>query len=433
MTYTECLDFLYSQLPQFQRDGQSAYKPGLDTARTLAAAFGNPHKKLRCIHIAGTNGKGSTAHTIAAILQNAGYRTGLFTSPHLVDFRERMRINGQVIPEENVASFVDRFMQLHLNCSPSFFELTTIMAFEWFAAEDVDFAIIETGLGGRLDTTNIITPLLSVITNISLDHTALLGRTLPEIAAEKAGIIKPGVPIVVGEYDEATAPVFIEKATEEKAPIVFAHDICCDMVANRNSDGEWVYSKTPFGEIRGELSGDCQAANAFTIMAAVVELRKAGIEIPDDAVANGFLNVVESTGLSGRWMKIDAPVNTICDTGHNVGGWQYISRQLSAHDGRKHIIVGFVNDKDVSAILRMIADIAEPKTIYFTQASVPRALPAQELADIAREHGLNGSVSDDVNSAYQSALANAAPDDLIFVGGSTFVVADFLAAQKNKR
>lgn len=423
-SYDEAIEWLYSQLPMFQRVGAPAYKPGLDTANKLDAAFGHPHRSYRTIHIAGTNGKGSTAHTIAAVLQSAGYRTGLYTSPHLVDFRERIRVDGAMIPREDVLDFIERYRKMDVGCSPSFFELTMTMAFDWFAACNVDVAVIETGLGGRLDSTNIITPDLCVITNISFDHTAFLGSTLPAIASEKAGIIKPGIPVVVGEAEGDVRAVFERKAAETGAPIMFAEDRR-PIASYRRSDVGWIYEGTPFGTVIGELSGDCQPCNAATIMTALEQLVSAGYRIGEDNVRDGFCNVCRMTGLAGRWMRLSDDPLVICDTGHNTGGWEYISHQLAAMPERKHLVIGFVSDKDVSHILDMMPKDAR---YYFTQASVRRALPATDLADLAAHHGLHGEVVPTVAEAYKKALDACAGGEMVFVGGSTFVVADLLAS-----
>lgn len=438
LTYKETIDFLYSQTPQFQQIGAAAYKPGLQTVTSLASALGNPQRKLRCIHVAGTNGKGSTSHSIASVLQAAGYKVGLFTSPHLVDFRERIRIDGRMIGEDEVVGFVERFRELGLeSLKPSFFELTTVMAFDWFARNEVDFAVIEVGLGGRLDSTNIITPILSVITNISFDHMAQLGNTLPEIASEKAGIIKPGVPVVIGEAEGSVRDVFLKKAQEVGAPIIFAED---EHPARGVSDelSRLLVSYSPFGSFTFELTGLCQFKNIQTIVTALVELRKAGVEFPDGAVDVGLRKVIERTGLMGRWMTVSDNPLTICDTGHNIGGWQYISEQLDRHTGPLYIVIGFVNDKDISHILPLMPRRAH---YLFTRASVPRALPAEELASKAAEAGLKGecfgSVAEAVERACQLAEASA-PEcqsnekPMIFVGGSTFVVADLLSWLQQK-
>ena len=410
----------------FQNLGAGAYKPGLETTRRLAEAFGSPEKKLRTIHIGGTNGKGSTTSTIAAILQSAGYRTGLFTSPHLVDFRERIRVDGVMIPEEYVCEFVDRYLAdpvltaLH----PTFFELTTVMALRYFADCGVDAAVIEVGLGGRLDSTNIITPELTVVTNISLDHTQFLGSTLPEIAGEKAGIIKPGVPVVVGEAEGDVRRVFADKAAAEGAPITFACE-SPDYISARPEEDCIVYEGTPYGTLRGQLTGDCQPRNAATILAATGRLIEAGYHIGAQDVARGMAHVCDDTGLAGRWMVVGRRPTVVCDTGHNAGGWQYLAPRLASLPGVKHMVLGFVSDKDVSHILGMMPKDAK---YYFTQASIARAMPADELAEAAACHGLQGEIVPDVEAAYKKALGECAEGGMVFVGGSTFVVADLLAS-----
>lgn len=424
MDYKESLDFLYNSLPMYQRIGGAAYKAGLDTSIALATLFGNPHKAFRSIHVAGTNGKGSVSHLLASMLQRAGYRVGLYTSPHLVDFRERIRVDGEMISREAVTDFVSRYLAMGYGGSPSFFELTMVMAFDYFRLKQVDIAVVEVGLGGRLDSTNIITPMLSVITNISFDHTQFLGNTLPLIAAEKAGIIKPHVPVVIGEDAAEIHDVFVAKAAAEEAPIVFAEEQQQVKSARREHD-RWIIETRDYGTIVDELSGDCQVKNAATVLAAVGELRKLGLNLLDEAVHDGFANVCEISGLMGRWMLVDDAPRTVCDTGHNTGGWQYLGRQLhNEHCRQLRIVIGFVNDKDIAHILEMLPQEA---VYYFTQASVPRALDCHILADAARAKGLNGDAYPTVADAYCAALAASTADDMIFVGGSTFVVADFLS------
>ncbi len=425
--YADTLSFLYNSFPMFQKFGPGAYKPGLGNSLELAALFNNPQKKINnAIHIAGTNGKGSTAHTIAAILQSQGYRTALYTSPHLVDFRERIRINGKKIPEAYVIDFVNRFKSFKSNLHPSFFELTTIMAFEWFAHENVDFAVIETGLGGRLDTTNILSPLISIITNISFDHTALLGDTPQEIAFEKAGIIKPGKPVVIGHADETTRPVFISRADECESAITFANE-SNEIISSEPLNSGRIYKTAHHGEFFGELGGDCQKENTATILSAISVLAESGITISEKAIAQGFANVMELTGLMGRWQTLRHSPLVVADTGHNVGGWQWLAPQIAkSAPGIKHLILGFVNDKDISSVLSIVKTIPGHK-ITFTRASVNRALPAEELAARASELGIEGTVVDSVGEAYKKVLAEADKDDMIFIGGSTFVVADLLA------
>lgn len=424
MTYQEALDFLYVQLPVFQRIGADAYKPGLDTSLRLAEAMGNPHRSFKSIHVGGTNGKGSTSHTLAAILQRSGYNVGLYTSPHLVDFRERMRVNGEMITRDEVVDFVERYLAMNLDLHPSFFELTMMMAFEFFKRRGVDVAVIEVGLGGRLDSTNIITPELSVITNISFDHTQFLGDTLEKIASEKAGIIKPGVPVVIGESEGSVRRVFAQKAAQENAPIRYADD--SPLYDEAVSGGSVIrYRATPYGDLVGELAGECQKKNAATILNAVDELSKQGWHITAEAVAEGFAGVCGLTGLMGRWMKTgDSPL-VICDTGHNSGGWEYLSKQIASCPGRKHVVIGFVNDKAIDRILKMMPRDA---SYYFTQASVDRALPAAALAAEAEKAGLKGGAYSSVTEAVDAALGNAGEGDTVFIGGSTFVVADYLAS-----
>ncbi|MDE7145837.1 MAG: bifunctional folylpolyglutamate synthase/dihydrofolate synthase [Duncaniella sp.] len=426
MEYQEAIDYLYNSLPVFQRIGAAAYKPGLGTSLALDNMFGNPHRRYPSIHVAGTNGKGSTAHTLAAVLQSAGYRTGLYTSPHLFDFRERIRVNGEMITREAVVSFVERWLELHsleenAGLTPSFFELTSTMAFEYFAECGVDVAVIETGLGGRLDSTNIITPVLSVITNISLDHTSLLGDTLEKIAYEKAGIIKSGVLVVIGEWQRDTTPVFEKKAEECGAQLVYAPP-----VSGEHTGDHILYTATEYGEISGELAGDYQIKNTATVLAAVRELRKMSFEIGDEAVRTGFANVTGLTGLMGRWMKIGENPLTVCDTGHNAGGWEYIVRQLDKRtSGTVHLIIGFAADKEISIVLDMIKRLEVPVKLYFAAPSVKRGLEAEKLAAAAAEHGLAGIATPDVNQALEVARQNADPsDDMIFIGGSNFLIAD---------
>lgn len=426
-TYGETIEYLYSQLPMFQNSGPGAYKPGLETARKLDDAFGNPHKSFRAVHVAGTNGKGSVSHTIASVLQAAGLNVGLYTSPHLIDFRERIRVNGEMISPEEVVDFVDRYRSLRLDCNPSFFELTTIMAFEHFARHKVDFAIIETGLGGRLDTTNIITPVLSVITNISLDHTALLGDTIEAIAREKAGIIKPGIPVVVGEADETVREVMTDAAKTVSAPLTFTED----EPVGRNGD---VYSVRPGEEpcVEFELKGDYQHANANTIMAALRQLSNV-IALSDNAVRKGFSTVCSATGLMGRWQTLrEEPVKVVCDTGHNIGAWTILGpklRQVAERVDHLRMVIGFVNDKDVNHIFDQMPHDAE---YYFVTPSVARGRDSSQLLYLAREKGFRdirafGSVRD----GYEAALNESLPGDMIFVGGSTFVVADLLTHLRN--
>ena len=409
MTYQETIQYLYDSVPMFQRIGASAYKSGLENTYALDEHFGHPHKRFHSIHVAGTNGKGSVSHTLAAILQSAGYKVGLYTSPHLLDFRERIRINGEKIPEQYVIDFVEKEKAFFEPLYPSFFELTTAMAFNYFAEQEVDVAIIEVGLGGRLDCTNIITPDLSIITNISLEHTQFLGDTLAKIAGEKAGIIKQGIPVVVGETTPETKPVFLQKAQEMQAPIYFAEE-------NGRED---------FEGISPELKGSYQQKNTRTIVTALTILRDIGYRLDGPIVRFGFAHVTELTGLMGRWQTLSQSPTLVCDTGHNVGGYQYVASQLKAqHCGKLHIVIGVVSDKDVRGMLSLLPQGA---IYYFTKASVKRALDERELQQTATEIGLHGETYPDVVSAVKAAQKNSLPEDFIFVGGSNFIVADLLA------
>ncbi|MDE6287740.1 MAG: bifunctional folylpolyglutamate synthase/dihydrofolate synthase [Muribaculaceae bacterium] len=421
--YNEVTEWLFNQVPMFQNVGAGAYKPGLERVLALSEAFGNPHKALKTVHVAGTNGKGSTASQIAAVLRSAGLRTGLFTSPHLVDFRERIRVNGEMIPREAVVDFIDRFRGSYDAIEPSFFELTTVMAFEWFKRCDVDVAVIETGLGGRLDSTNIITPLVSVITNISLDHTALLGDTPEAIAAEKAGIIKPGVPVVIGRAEGAVREVFDRVALEAGSPVIYASD--SPLYASYSSDGESItYIGTPWGTLISPLAGDCQPENMATVLATLSLLP---FDLSPDAVKRGISEVTALTGLMGRWTTLSRSPRVICDTGHNPGGWDYLGPRLSdiAAASRLHVVLGFVNDKDIAHILDRLPAGA---IYYFATPSVKRGRPASEVKAIAETFNLRGAAYDSVPEAYAAALSAASATDTVFIGGSTFVVADLLTS-----
>lgn len=431
MTYAETINYLFNVAPLFQNIGQGAYKEGLSNTYALDDHFGHPHKAYQTIHVAGTNGKGSCSHTIAAILQEAGYKVGLYTSPHLVDFRERIRVNGEMISEQRVIDFVEQERDFFEPLYPSFFELSTALAFVHFKEQKVDVAVIEVGLGGRLDCTNIISPLASIITNISFDHTQFLGSTLPQIAGEKAGIIKKGVPVVIGETNghPEVKEVFLQKAIEVNSPIIFADET--DEVASYAdmTTGGKSYQTASFGTIEGTLGGDCQVYNTSTILNAIKVLRRQGLSISDEQVRNGFLHVCQSTGLMGRWQHISETPLTVCDTGHNVGGIQYITQQLrrTPHN-RMHIVIGMVGDKDVRGSLSLFPKDA---TYYFTQATVKRAMPATQIRELGESLGLNGEAYPTVGEAYQCAVSQANPDDLIFVGGSSFIVADFLSTEKD--
>lgn len=423
MNYEETLEYLYRQLPVFQQVGSAAYKPGLQNSEALDEYFGHPHRKFHTLHIAGTNGKGSVSHLLASILQLNGYKTGLYTSPHLVDFRERIRIDGQMIPRQEVIDFAEKHLAPTLHIHPSFFELTMMMAFDYFARQAVDAAVIEVGLGGRLDSTNIITPDLCVITNISYDHVQMLGHTLPQIAREKAGIIKHGIPVVIGEAQGEVKQVFIDKAREVDAPIFFAEE-CVRFDSARQSARGWEFDSPAYPHLFGELGGLCQEKNAATVLTAVARLRELGYRITDQSVYEAFAHVTRLTGLMGRWQQLQASPRLICDTGHNTGGMQYIAHQLrNEHYDMLRIVIGMVNDKDISGVLAMLPKEA---TYYFTRASVPRALPQDKLEALATQAGLKGRSFPTVKEAVTAAQKESRPEDLIFVGGSTFIVADLL-------
>lgn len=405
MTYSEATEYLFTSAPLFQNIGAGAYKEGLGNTEALDTHFGHPHRKYMTIHVAGTNGKGSVSHTLAAILQSAGYRVGLYTSPHLVDFRERIRVNGEMISKERVVKFIEEERSFFEPLHPSFFELATALAFKYFEEAAVDIAVIETGLGGRLDCTNIVSPILSIITNISFDHIQFLGNTLPAIAKEKAGIIKPGTPVVIGETGENrdVKTVFLEKSLEMQSPIYFADEL------------NHPHRKT-------QLKGYCQEKNTQTILTAL-DILKEKLNISQESIDKGFLNVCELTGLMGRWQILNISPLTICDTGHNVGGWEYLARQLESTPGTLHIVIGMVGDKDVNKVVSMLPKRGK---YYFTQASVARAMPVEQFTEIARKNGLEGVSFSNVNEAYNAAMKDASTNDTIFIGGSTFIVADLL-------
>ncbi len=424
MNYQETIEYLFNSTPVFEKVGAKAYKPGLQTTETLDEHFGHPHRQFKSIHVAGTNGKGSCSHTLAAILQSEGYKVGLFTSPHLVDFRERIRVNGECISEQYIIDFVKEERSFFEPLHPSFFELTTALAFKYFAEQKVDIAIIEVGLGGRLDCTNIITPILSIITNISKDHTQFLGNTLTDIAGEKAGIIKPGVPVIIGEDLPETRPVFQQKAQKENSPIIFAQDENQQEVQKaEHINGKMEYTTRTWGKLTGELCGDYQAKNMNTILNAVKYLTL--VKNEEASIKYGISHVTELTGLMGRWQKIQDKPLVICDTGHNVGGWQYLAPQIKAQACRQlRIVFGMVDDKDVTTVMKMLPKDA---IYYWTQATTKRAIKVEKIAELGTSLGLNGNVYPSVNKAFKAAQADAAEDDFIFVGGSSYIVADFLS------
>lgn len=423
-SYEEILDYLYSQLPIFSVAGASAYKPGLDTAISLSGAFGNPHKHFPSIHIAGSNGKGSTSNMLASVLQEAGYRVGLYTSPHIFDFRERIRINGEKIPRRVVIDFVERFLERRLDCRPSFFELTTIMAFEYFKDSNVDIAVIETGLGGRLDTTNIISPILSVITNISLDHTAQLGDTISQIAWEKAGIIKPGIPVVIGYASPEERRVFDAVAEKNDSNLVYA----CDdtLICHHDDEYEWHKkedSKSPV-VLRCDLKGDFQSQNINTVLHCIELLKKGGIIIEDGHVEDGLEHVMANTHFFGRWSStVKDGIRIIIDTGHNIGAWEWLVPQLEdiSRIGNLHIVLGFVSDKLIEPIFKILPDNA----IYHLVApKVQRARNVEDLEKIASQFNLHTYVYTSVAEGCESAFSKCREGDILFIGGSNYLVSE---------
>jgi dihydrofolate synthase / folylpolyglutamate synthase len=429
MTYKETLDFLYSQLPAYHRIGKAAYKNNLDNTNALDNFFGHPHQNYKTIHVAGTNGKGSVSHIIASVLQEAGYSTGLYTSPHLKDFRERIKINGEMIPEYEVVSFVSDQNKILESVQPSFFEMSVAMAFSYFAKMKVDIAVVEVGLGGRLDSTNIITPMISVITNIGHDHMDLLGNSLEKVAAEKAGVIKKGVPVIIGETKRETEGVFISSANNSGSDIYFAdqnykcllHPVAEDYSRRGFLVNELKGTKSFSGSI--PLVGDYQQANLKTVF-QVFECLEAGLNISEKNLIDGIADVVKNTGLQGRWQILGRNPLVICDTGHNLEGLEYVIKQvLQIPVSKCHMVLGFVSDKDLSSVLPLFPSDSE---YYFTKASVPRAMDEKKLMSEALKYGLHGTSYSSVNEAFSSALKMADQTDLVFIGGSTFVVAEVI-------
>jgi dihydrofolate synthase/folylpolyglutamate synthase len=422
-SYTETLEYLYNRLAVFHHVGGAAYKPGLGSTIRLMDALKNPQIQYRTIHIAGTNGKGSVSHLLAAILQKAGYKVGLYTSPHLVDFGERIRVNGEMIDQQYVVDFVAQQETLFSEVEPSFFEATMAMAFDYFAHCKVDVAIIEVGLGGRLDSTNIILPVLSVITNIGLDHVGFLGDTLGKISFEKAGIIKYNTPVVIGESLAETRSVFLEKANKESAPIVFAEEFYEFEFKSLEQGKMWVSSKIN-SEFKIGLCGHYQLKNIATVLTSVDQLRNLDFDISNAALRNGLSLVTETTGLKGRWQVLQQTPLVVADTGHNVDGIRLVVNQLRLQKYRTlRIVIGMVSDKDISSVLKLLPKDA---VFYFTQADIPRALSADELMEKARSFGLKGQAIPTVLQALTLALKESAEDDFVFIGGSNFVVGEAL-------
>jgi len=405
MNYKETLEWMFAQLPMFQRDGKAAFKKDLTNSVAFSKHLNYPEKKFKSIHIAGTNGKGSTSHMAASILQEAGYKVGLYTSPHLKDFSERIKINGEVISETEVVDFIAKNNSFLVKYKPSFFEMTVGLAFDCFAKHEVDIAVVEVGLGGRLDSTNIITPEVAVITNIGFDHTQFLGETLSEIAFEKAGIIKNEIPVVIGEFKEETYPVFKKIAKEHKSPLFLA-------------------SSSVKNNYQSDLKGIYQIHNIKTAIQTIAILKTKGFVISEENIKDGLQKVVENTDLLGRWQTLKYEPKVICDTGHNKEGLEYVFKQLKQESFKKlHIVFGVVNDKDLNSILPLFPKNA---TYYFCKPNIPRGLDARDLQKKCSKFDLVGNVYSSVEEAYKSALNLANKKDLIFVGGSTFVVAEIV-------
>jgi dihydrofolate synthase/folylpolyglutamate synthase len=440
LDYKETIQYLYDALPVFHRIGKAAYKANLDNSISLDVYFGYPHKKYKTVHVAGTNGKGSVSHIIASVLHSAGYKTGLYTSPHLFDFRERIKINGREIPERDVIDFVETNKSFIECLRPSFFEIASSMAFWYFAKEQVDVAVIETGLGGRLDSTNIITPEIGVITNIGFDHTEFLGDSLGKIAYEKAGIIKPRVPVVIGEKHEQTAGIFIAKARESNAPVFFAED-CISVLSSESKPGKQAFvfasrNKELFDDSQFtaslDLEGNYQRKNIVTALVSLALLKKQSFTISSAAEQTGLANAALNTGLKGRWQVLKRNPAIICDTGHNAHGLRCTMKQLKEQDcDRLYFVLGVVGDKDLDGIIPLLPENA---CYFFTQASIPRAMDAKILAEKCTKAGLSGEIILTVGEAVRKAVEKASANDLIFIGGSTYVVAEveeFLLTKQN--
>lgn len=420
------LDYLFNQRPAFERQGADGYKPGLETSLALDKLYKEPHRRFRIIHIAGTNGKGSTAHLLASCLQRCGYRVGLFTSPHLVDFRERIRVNGRKISRSYVMQWVSEYQKKDLGgLQPSFFELTSTMAFDYFAWRNVNVAVIETGLGGRLDSTNIVTPELSIITNIGLEHQQFLGNTLEEIASEKAGIIKHGQPVVIGRAEGVVRDVFEREAKRLYADIRFAQDRP-EVLSAKHADGVLRIETVNYGTLDCELTGDYQIENTNTVLTALNMLKRLKYRIREKAVHEGFAHVIENTGLMGRWMRLGTHPLVICDSAHNPAGIEQVIKQLKHEDYKRlHMVMGFMADKDVKSILNLLPNDA---VYYFTQAQTSRSMTVEQLQSLAAKCGIEGSIYNNVSEALDAARKQANDEDLIYVGGSMYVLAELLTA-----
>lgn len=425
INYQEALKYMYDQLPMFQRIGSAAYKANLDNTWAICNLLNNPQNHFKCIHIAGTNGKGSTSHMLAAAFQEAGYKTGLYTSPHLKDFRERIKIDGKMISKNYVSKFIHQYQQDFNRIQPSFFEMTVGLAFQYFASKKVDIAIIETGLGGRLDSTNVIAPLMSIITNISMDHMALLGNTMPLIALEKAGIIKPNTPIIIGETQTEIKSLFVQKARENKSKIYFADK---NFIISNHRQAGYLQVKQGnevyFKKLNPQLKGIYQTKNIATVLQAIELTNNLGYKITKRQAQLAIQKVVDTTGLLGRWQVLQNKPLCIADTGHNEAGIKMVLKQIKQTSHQQlHFVLGMVNDKDISRILSLLPKNA---IYYFCKANIPRGLEAYELAMLASKYKLNGNVYKSVKAAFINAKKQAAKNDLVFIGGSTFTVAEVL-------
>lgn len=401
--YQEAVEWLFVQAPNYQIDGLKAYKPGLDNIKRLCDFFGNPQDKIKCIHIGGTNGKGSTSNILSSVLQEAGYKTGLYNSPHLIDFTERIKVNGKNCNKEFVYNFIQKLKNLPEDILPSFFEFTTIMAFEYFYQQNVDFAIIEVGLGGRLDSTNIITPLVSAITNVQLDHQNILGNTIEEIAGEKAGIIKNNIPIIAGDENKVVKNIIKAKADKENAPFIDATLLNTDL--------------------KSDLKGNYQAKNIKVVLALIEELKKLNFIISNENIQSGLLSVHKNTGFIGRWFEFSQHPLTICDTGHNQAGLEYVFSQLNSIEKHKHIVLGFVNDKKIDDVMTLLPENSE---FYFAKPSINRGRHPEDYEDLLINAKISYKIFDSVQEAYLSAKQECTNEEMIFIGGSNFVVGDFL-------
>ena len=407
--YQDAVEWLFVQAPNYQTDGEKAYKPGLQNITKLCGFFGNPQDKIKTIHIGGTNGKGSTSNMLASVLQDSGYKIGLYNSPHLIDFTERIKVNGESCNKEFVYQFIQKLKNLPADIQPSFFEFTTIMAFEYFEQQKVDFAIIEVGLGGRLDSTNIITPLVSAITNVALDHQNILGNTIEEIASEKAGIIKENIPVISGDENESVKAIIRKKAEENHSPFIDATAVKTDL--------------------KSDLKGNYQQKNIRVVLALIKELQNIGVEIPEKKIKSGLSNVQKNTNFLGRWYEFSNNPLTICDTGHNQAGLEEVFSQLNAIPKHKHIVLGFVNDKKIDEVLNILPP---DSTFYFAKPSVNRGRHPQDYEDLLKKTKISYKIFNDVNSAYLSAKQNIKKGEMIFIGGSNFVVGEFLEKNLQK-